>query len=133
MMLCSTVSCLHVSLLHRGLFVLYGGWWEGKIKCVVLFLLEYPPSKNLCEERCDMPKQALKLFIATCYIMYCLTRLQNSLYFCILKQSPKQSSRRSGVRLKTESETGEKHKKYVLFFSLCKACTLHAFETLMLN
>ena len=27
----------------------------------------------------------------------------------------------------------EKHKKYVLFFSLCKACTLHAFETLMLN
>ena len=75
MMLCSTVSCLHVSLLHRGLFVLYGGWWEGKIKCVVLFLLEYPPSKNLCEERADMPKQALKLFIAACYIMYCLTRL----------------------------------------------------------
>ena len=44
-----------------------------KRKLVVLFLLEYPPSENLCEERGDMPKQALKLFIAECYIMYCLT------------------------------------------------------------
>ena len=104
-----------------------------KIKHVVLFLLEYPPSENLCEERGDMPKQALKLFVVACYIMYCLTRLQNSPYFWVFKSSPKQSSRRSGVRLKTESETGEKHEKYVLFFSLCKACAFHAFETLILN
>ena len=34
-----------------------------KRKHVVPFLLEYPPSENLCEERGDMPKQTSKLFI----------------------------------------------------------------------
>ena len=35
-----------------------------------------------------MPKQALKLFIVACYIIYCLTRLQNSPYFAYSSSLP---------------------------------------------
>lgn len=133
MMLRSTVSVTCLSPPQSPLCVIWRLVRGKKRKHVGLFLLEYPPSGNLCEERGGMPKQALKLFVIACYIMYCLTRLQNSPYFCVFKQSPKQSRGRSGVRLKTESKTGERYKKNVSFFSLCEACALHVFETLMIN
>ena len=89
-----------------------------KRKQVVLFLLEYPPRENLCEERGDMQKQALKLFIVACYIMYCLAAKKSLpvfLYIQVVSQTVKQmvwSEAENRVRW------GETLKKCLLFLSL---------------